>query len=287
MKSNLTIPYSSHTGSMEIASRADCPKRQFSPLGLLSLFGVELLKIRRSKIFWILLIPAVMMWLPSALNADVNFVIDAYDISPDYNFFIQGYMGMAWFMLPATLVICNVLLHQTESAHRGLLKCLSLPVSTAKMCLAKFLVTVLLTAVQLFFSIASYYGAAALASRLYKYDFLLPPAYVCRSAALIYLAALPMAAVFWMVSVLIRTPVFSVGLGLASIVPSVLMLNTKFWCWYPMDYPFYMLMTEYGRIAPEVYDANVQLFPLLPVSIGVTLLCLAIACLRYSHEEKL
>ena len=54
-----------------------------------------------------------------------------------------------------------------------------------------------------------------------------------------------------------------------------------------MDYPFYMLMTEYGRIAPEVYDANVQLFPLLPVSIGVTLLCLAIACLRYSHEEKL
>ena len=28
---------------------------------------IELIKIRRSHIFWILLIPAVMMWIPSAL----------------------------------------------------------------------------------------------------------------------------------------------------------------------------------------------------------------------------
>ena len=39
-------------------------KTEFRPLNLFSLFGVELLKIRRSKIFWILLIPAVMMFLP-------------------------------------------------------------------------------------------------------------------------------------------------------------------------------------------------------------------------------
>ena len=63
--------------------------------GLPALFGVELLKIRRSKIFWILLIPAVMMWLPSALNADINFIMTEYNVAPEYNFFIQGYMGMA------------------------------------------------------------------------------------------------------------------------------------------------------------------------------------------------
>lgn len=206
--------------------------------GLPALFGVELLKIRRSKIFWILLIPAVMMWLPSALNADINFIMTEYNVAPEYNFFIQGYMGMAWFMIPATLVICSVLLHQTELSHRGLVKSLSLPVSSVRLCLAKFLVTVLLTVVQLILSVAAYYGAAALASRLYEYDFVLPFSYVCRIAALIYLAALPMAAVFWMLSVLIRTPIFSAGLGLASVVPSVLMLNTKFWCWYPFDYPF-------------------------------------------------
>lgn len=284
MNETLLIMDSPETDS--IASKGSFSKAHFSTLGLLSLLQVELIKIRRSRIFWILLIPAVMMWLPSAMNADINFVMNSYEVSPEYNFFIQGYMGMAWFMIPATLIICNVLLHQTEKLHRGLLKCLSLPVSTGKMCLAKFLVTVLLTVVQLVLSGASYYGAAALASRLYEYDFVLPLSYVCRAAALIYLAALPMAAVFWMVSVLIQTPIFSVGLGLASIVPSVLMLNTKFWCWYPMDYPFYMLMTEYGRIAPEVYDSKVQLLPLLPVGIGVTLISLAIACLRYRHGEE-
>lgn len=255
-------------------------------LGLPALFGVELLKIRRSKIFWILLIPAVMMWLPSALNADINFIMDAYNVAPEYNFFIQGYMGMAWFMIPATLIICCVLLHQTEITHRGLVKSLSLPVSSVKLCLAKFLVAVLLTVVQLVLSIAAYYGAAALASRLYEYDFVLSFPYVCRTAALIYLAALPMAAVFWMLSVLIRTPIFSAGLGLACIVPSVLMLNTKFWCWYPFDYPFYMLMTEYGRVAPEIYDSHIQLIPMLPVGIGAIIVCLALACLGYGAAEK-
>ena len=254
--------------------------------GLPALFGVELLKIRRSKIFWILLIPAVMMWLPSALNADINFIMTEYNVAPEYNFFIQGSMGMAWFMIPATLVICSVLLHQTELSHRGLVKSLSLPVSSVRLCLAKFLVTVLLTVVQLILSVAAYYGAAALASRLYEYDFVLPFSYVCRIAALIYLAALPMAAVFWMLSVLIRTPIFSAGLGLASVVPSVLMLNTKFWCWYPFDYPFYMLMTEYGRVAPEIYDSHIQLIPLLPAGIVITVICLLLACLMYGAAEK-
>ena len=254
--------------------------------GLPALFGVELLKIRRSKIFWILLIPSGMMWLPSALNADINFIMTEYNVAPEYNFFIQGYMGMAWFMIPATLVICSVLLHQTELSHRGLVKSLSLPVSSVRLCLAKFLVTVLLTVVQLILSVAAYYGAAALASRLYEYDFVLPFSYVCRIAALIYLAALPMAAVFWMLSVLIRTPIFSAGLGLASVVPSVLMLNTKFWCWYPFDYPFYMLMTEYGRVAPEIYDSHIQLIPLLPAGIVITVICLLLACLMYGAAEK-
>ena len=261
-------------------------KTGFRPLSLLSLFGVEMIKIRRSRISWILLIPAVMMWLPSAMNANVNFLVNPYDISPEHNYFIQGYMGMAWFMIPATLIICTVLLNQTEIHSRGLVKSLTLPVSAAKLCLAKFLVTIVLAAVQLTLSIAMYYGSAVLASRLYDHDFLLPLPYVCRCAGLIYLAALPVAAIFWMLSIVIRTPIFSVGLGLASIVPSVLMLNTKVWYCYPPDYPFYILMTEYGRIAPEVFGTKVQLIPMLPIGICVTILCLAIACGRYGAAER-
>ena len=255
-------------------------------MNFFSLLYVELLKIRRSRIFAILLIPALMMWLPSALNADVNFIMNPYEISPEYNYFIQGYMGMTWFMIPATLIICAVLLNQTEKSSHGLLKCLSLPVSAAGMCLAKFLVMMFLTIVQLFLSIAAYYASAALASEIYDYSFVLPFSYVCRVASLIYLAALPMAAVYWMLSILISTPIFSVGLGLASVVPSVLMLNTKVWYCYPFDFPFYLLMTEYGKLAPEVFDTKMQLLPLLPIAAIVTLFCLLIACVRYGKAER-
>ena len=47
-------------------------------MNFLSLVGVELKKIRRSKILLILLIPVIMMWIPSIINADMNFDLDVY-----------------------------------------------------------------------------------------------------------------------------------------------------------------------------------------------------------------
>ena len=81
-------------------------------MSYLSLIGVELKKIRRSKILLILLIPVIMMWIPGILNADMNFDLRGIPITPENNFFIQGFMGMVWFMIPASLVICTVLLSQ-------------------------------------------------------------------------------------------------------------------------------------------------------------------------------
>ena len=109
-------------------------------MNFLSLVGVELKKIRRSKILLILLIPVIMMWIPSIINADMNFDLRGIPITPENNFFIQGFMGMVWFMIPASLVICTVLLNQTERSNKGILKMLSLPISTTKLCLAKFTV---------------------------------------------------------------------------------------------------------------------------------------------------
>ena len=61
-----------------------------------SLIGVELTKIRRSKIFLILLAPVLMMWLPSIINSDMIFDVRGIPITPENNFFIQGFMGMVY-----------------------------------------------------------------------------------------------------------------------------------------------------------------------------------------------
>lgn len=63
------------------------------------------------------------------------------------------------------------------------------------------------------------------------------------------------------------------------------MLNTKLWAYYPMDYPFYMLMTEYGKLAEGVFTTEIKWIPMIPVSLAVTVLCLGISCLRFGKTE--
>lgn len=255
-------------------------------MSFLSLIGIEIQKLHRSKILPLLSLPVIILWIPSVLNAGKNFEMDFMEISPEHNFLIQGFMGMAWFLIPATLVICTVLLMQTEQSNNGILKMLALPVSPAKLSLAKFTVMLLLSLLQVVFAVGAYYICAALASETQHYSFALEPRYVMQVAGRLYLSALPMAAVFWTVATVISTPIFAIGIGLASIIPSVLMINTRLWSLYPMCYPFYLLMSEYSRVAAAVPETSVQPLPWFPVAAGITILFMSVSCFRFGYTER-
>ena len=255
-------------------------------MNFLSLVGVEFKKIKRSKILLILLVATVILWIPSIVNAKMNFDMQAEGISPENNFFIQGFMGMSWFMFPASMVVGTVLLSQTERANKGILKMLSLPISAAKLCMAKFIVLLALAALQIGMAVGMYYVSAAIASSTQNYNFILQPLFVFKEAGLIFVAAIPMLAFFWLLSVCIQTPIFSIGIGLASIIPSVLMINTKAWFAYPMSYPFFVITAEYGKLAANFDTAQVELIPWIPVAIVITILCLGISCLRFGQAER-
>ncbi len=252
----------------------------------LSLLRAELQKTRRSGILWILLAAAVILWIPSILNAEMNFGMQAEGISPEHNFLIQGFMAMAWFMFPASMVVVTVLISQTERIHHGMLKMLALPVSTAKLCLAKFLVLVFYSGMGFLFSVGMYYVSAAIASRTQGYEFVLPPLFVMPEAAAVWASSVPMQAFFWMLAVCIRTPVFSIGTGLASIVPSVLMLNTSVWYLYPMAYPFFVITARYGELAENLSMETIEFFPWLSAAVLITLACLLISCFRFGRAER-
>ena len=251
-----------------------------------SLLGVEFKKIKRSKILLILLIATVILWIPSTLNAHMNFGMQAEGVSPENNFFIQGFMGMSWFMFPASMVVGTVLLSQTERTNKGILKMLALPISTTKLCLAKFIVLLALAATQILMMTGMYYISAAICSRTQDYCFILSPLFVAKEIGLLFLSAIPMIAFFWMLSVCIQTPIFSVGIVLASIVPSVLIINTKIWFAYPMSYPFFVITSEYGKLAANLDTAQVELIPWIPVAIVITVICLGISCIRFGQAER-
>jgi hypothetical protein len=255
-------------------------------MSFLSLIDVEFQKIRRSKIFLLLFIPIIILWMPSILNAHLNFEMQAEGILPEHNFLIQSFLGMAWFMYPACLVVCTVLLNQTERSNKGILKMLSLPISTTKLCIAKFVVLIILAAVQMLMNVAMYFVSAAIASQIQGYSFILQPLFVLKETGLIYLFSIPMIAFYWMLSTCIQTPIFSVGIGLATIVPSLLMINTKIWFAYPMCYPFYVITSEYGKLATNLTTSDIKLIPWLPVATVVTVICITASCILFGQSER-
>lgn len=254
-------------------------------MNLLSLIAVELKKIRRSHILWILLIPVILLWIPALIHSDTAMNPVTAGLAPEYNFFIQSFMGLAWFMFPASMVVCTVLLIQTERGHGGILKMLSLPVSPAVMCLAKFIVLLLLAAAQVAMMAVLYYPCAAIASQMNDYNLILSPLFVLREAGIFFLSGIPMAAIFWMIAVCVRTSIFAMGIGLASIIPSVLAINTKIWFAYPMCYPFYRITLLMNQL-PAGDAITMDFMPLLPAAIIFTIISLTIACLFFGKSER-
>ncbi len=255
-------------------------------MSFLSLVGVEWRKLRRSRIVLIMVLATVILWTPSILNADLNFGMQSEGISPENNFFIQGFMAMAWFLFPAAMVVVTVLQNQIERGDHGILRMLALPVGKAKLCMAKFAVLIAFSAIQFLISVGMYYIGAAIASHIQNYDFILPPVFIFKEIGVMWVSAIPMLAVFWMLAVCVRTPVFAIGIGFASIVPSVLLINTKVWFAYPMAYPFFAIVSEYGKLAVHLSAAKTELIPWLPTAGMITVLCLIISCSCFGQEES-
>ena len=255
-------------------------------MNFLILLKVELKKLRRSHIIWILLIPLIILWIPNILNSGMVMDGNAMGIAPENDFFIQAFLGLAWFMYPATLVIGTVLLCQTERNNHGLLKMLSLPVSSVQLCLAKFMVLLLLAAVQLVLMDLMYFPCAIIASEMNHYQLLLSPSLVFQQTGLLFLSSLPMAALYWMVAVLFTTPVFSIGIGLASIVPSVLIMNTDLWYCYPPCYPFFLLTVLQGEMSRSSDTFLWEWVPFLPVAAALFAVFLTLSCICFDRAER-
>lgn len=255
-------------------------------MSFVSLLPAELRKTRRSGILAVLLLAAGLLWLPSAVNARLNFQMQAEGISPEHSYFVQGFLALAWLLYPGCMAVVTVLLDQTERSGGCLRKMLSLPVSPARLCLAKFAALLCFSAVLILLSVGGYYLSGAAASRREGYDFLLSLGFVLPKAAAVWAASLPMLAFFWLLAVSLPTPGLAAGLMLASAVPSVLVMNTCFWLLYPPDYAFYVVTALYGGLAEGMDTWTVSLFPWLPVAALLGAGCLGAACLRFGRAER-
>lgn len=255
-------------------------------MSFLSFLDVEFKKLRRSKILLILIIPVLLIWVTAVMNADINLKMAAEGISPKNNFFIQSFLGFSWFMLPSSIVIITVLISQIECANNGILKMLSLPVSSVKLCFAKFCILLALMAVEILLMLAAYFPSVMIASMKFNYNFMLNPLYVLKICGILFVISIPMATIYWMISVLIKNPAISVGIGLATVVPIVLANNTKAWFTYPMCYPMMMVTAQMHKLATKMGTFPLNLIPWIPVAILTTIAALGISCMCFGKSER-
>ncbi|MCF1685727.1 ABC transporter permease [Tetragenococcus halophilus] len=252
---------------------------------MLSLIDVEFRKIKRSKILFILFFAMLVVWFPSLINVDMNFAMEN-GITPEHNLFIQGLMAMVWFIYPASMIVVTLLINQNEKTNHGLLKMLSLPIDPKKLSLAKFVVLFVLAAVQLLFTVIIYYIVAYLTTQMTGHSFMLSPLFIFKEIGLIYLTSLPMLAFYWLLSVIVQTPIFAIGIGLATIVPSVLMINSQYWYVYPFCYPYYMVVSAYGNLAPSFGRFDIDLFPWILIACMMTICFLILASVYFGKKER-
>lgn len=256
-------------------------------MSFLSLIGIEFMKVKRSKILFIFLLAAIALWLPAIFNARLSFEMDHVGISPENNFFIQSLLGFAWFLYPASMAAGTLLLRQIEQKNKGYLKMLALPVSTNKLSMAKFIVLLSLAAIQTGMAVVLYFISAAIVSQTENYPFILSPLFVLKEASLLYFSSIPMLAVFWMFSVYMKKAIFAIGACLGSIVPSIIMINTKIWYIYPMCYPFYIINSEYGKLAANLSSAEINMLLFIPIALLLTMISLALSAKQFWKAERI
>lgn len=255
-------------------------------MNIIRLIRIEVAKLKRSKIGLILLIPVILVWVSGIMNADMNFRMQAEGISPENNFFIQSFLGYSWFMLPSSLVVITVLMTQTERGNNGILKMLSLPVSGIGLCMSKFCTILLVMGMEVVFITAGYFPSAWIVSARYDYDFMIDPGYVLKIAAILFVISIPMAALYWLLAILFHNTVAAVGVGLASVVPVVLAINTKAWFAYPMCYPMMLITSKMHELATNMGTFSVRLVPWIPTAIAVTMAALILSCMLYGRAER-
>ena len=77
-------------------------------MNFFSYLTMELKKLKHSKILLLLCIPVLMMWLPSIINSEKIFDTQQVPITPEHNFFIQGFMGMRTVVIGTETVLLAV-----------------------------------------------------------------------------------------------------------------------------------------------------------------------------------
>lgn len=236
---------------------------------------IEMWKLKNSKILWIvILVPAFMV-----AQGVINF-IRYHDLFTGKGqnaweqLYSQSMIFYVWILFPVLISLVMTLLARIENANQNWKHYLSLPVSREKIYGIKFLIGCALVLVNVFVLIACMLAAGKVIGVQedipYEMIFIQPMA--------AYVAALPIMAVLYALSIRFSHMAVPLGVGIGLTVPAMIVANTKYWVVYPWTYP---IMAALGRNI-DIFDKGRVIY-----LIGILLLIriFRFGCGRFAKKD--
>ncbi|HHY61004.1 MAG TPA: ABC transporter permease subunit [Clostridia bacterium] len=224
------------------------------------LLVVELLKLKGSKIWWIItLAPALMVW-QGLMNLKRYYDLFTGDGQSIWQaLYTQSMLFYAVILFPLIISLVMTFTARLEHAHRGWQQYLSLPVKRQRVFLIKFLVAALLV----FLNVITFIFTMLMAGLSLGIEEEIPGQILLVRPLGLYLAALPMMAVLYVVSLRFAQLAVPLGLGIGLSLPAILVANTRFWFVYPWTYPIMAALggdMEVFHKGPIVFGLSLTIF---------------------------
>jgi hypothetical protein len=247
-------------------------------MSIIELLKIEFMKVKRSKIFPLLLIPPILVVISGVSS------IGMY-ITPEYTnaweaMFIQSVLLFGYYLLPFSMLVVCVMIANIETKNNGILKMLALPVSREKLALTKFFVLLSFLAIELLIFFGAFIIAGIVSTQIMNIKESIPIFYLLRWILKLFVTMIPAIASMWAITVLFEKLFISIVLNLLFIIIGILVANTPLWLIYPYCYSGYVVSDALHTVTVVGGESSIALFPFVicAVIISTLLLCVSIKC---------
>lgn len=198
------------------------------------IFEIEILKLKNSKILSIVILAPIFMVVQGVSN-----LIRYYDLFTGkgqnvweqlYNQSMILYVSV---LFPILISIVMTLMARIENANNSWKHYLSLPVKKEKIYGIKFIIgcgLVFINIIVLIISMLIAGGIMGVKGHIPYNTVLIQP-------MVIYVSALPIMAILYVLSIRFSHMALPLGVGIGLSIPAMLVANSKLWIFYPWTYP--------------------------------------------------
>lgn len=254
-------------------------------MNFFDLVKIEFTKIKHSKIFPLIFVAPLLVVVSGVASLSRYFTPEYTNAWPAM--FIQSALVYAYYLLPFSMIVVCVLLMTRETQNNGILKMLALPVDPKAISLAKFVVLMVILFLELVMFLLVFLFAGFFVTLTKKVHETLPLLYLVEWCLKLYITMLPALAIMWAITILFEKPLFSIGLNVLLVIPSILVANTPFWIFDPYCYSGYLVSTSLHDFTAQTSDASFPLFPFLPCALTLFIVFLLLSIKCFGKKERL